>query len=158
MYTTSPSLDRGDVDPVRPGLERVRDLRRVDTDVVVVVPPRERVHPGGPERDRSGRVRRRLAERAPEGDEPFRCPRTWAVARRVPAHPGEAHRRYGARAQTSRPPDLAYYIAVVLARSAFRPSGTSPQAQYAAARPPAPRVTNAQPHVVGDGPGAFVRS
>src|SRR3989442_11014231 len=56
------------------------------------------------------------------------------------------------------PPALDYYIAVVLAPSALAWSGASPQAQYAAARPPTPRVTNAQPHVVGDGPGAFVRS
>src|SRR5207245_1691989 len=32
-------VDRGDVDPVSPRLERVRDLGRVDADVVVVVPP-----------------------------------------------------------------------------------------------------------------------
>src|SRR5207247_682635 len=51
-----------------------------------------------------------------------------------------------------------YYIAVILARSAFPRSGTSLHAQPAATRPPRPRATNAQPHVVGDGPGAFVRS
>src|SRR5881398_3023227 len=59
---------------------------------------------------------------------------------------------------TCDPPALDYYIAVVLARSALAWSGASPQAQDAAARPPRPRLTNAQPHVVGNGPGAFVRS
>src|SRR5438128_2334204 len=42
-------VDRGDVDPVRPRLERVRDLGRVDADVVVVIPPCDRVDPIGPE-------------------------------------------------------------------------------------------------------------
>src|SRR5438876_175619 len=59
---------------------------------------------------------------------------------------------------TCDPPALDYYIAVVLARSALAWSGASPQAQDAAARPPRPRLTNAQPHVAGNGPGAFVRS
>src|SRR5437667_11930551 len=59
---------------------------------------------------------------------------------------------------TCDPPALDYYIAVVLARSALAWSGASPQAQYAAARPPRPRTTNAQPQVVGNGPGAFDRS
>src|SRR5439155_20956195 len=59
---------------------------------------------------------------------------------------------------TCDPPALDYYIAVVLARSALAWSGASPQAQYAAARPPRPRATNAQPQRVGNGPGAFVRS
>src|SRR5712691_1991130 len=59
---------------------------------------------------------------------------------------------------TCDPPALAYYIAVVLAPSALAWSGASPQAQDAAARPPRPRLTNAQPHVVGNGPCAFVRS
>src|SRR5881628_1228044 len=63
-------VDRGDVDPVRPRLERVRDLGRVDADVVVVVPPCDRVDPIGPEGDRGGRVRRGSAECPLEGDEP----------------------------------------------------------------------------------------
>src|SRR3989454_375669 len=63
-------VDRGDVDPVRPRLERVRDLGRVDADVVVVIPPCDRVDPIGPEGDRGGRVRRGSAECPLEGDEP----------------------------------------------------------------------------------------
>src|SRR5947207_15815138 len=59
---------------------------------------------------------------------------------------------------TCDPPALDYYIAVVLARSALAWSGASPQAQDAAARPPRPRLTNAQPHVVGNEPGAVVWS
>src|SRR5947209_8228774 len=59
---------------------------------------------------------------------------------------------------TCDPPALDYYIAAVLARSALAWSGASPQAKDAAARPPRPRTTNAQPQVVGNGPGAFDRS
>jgi hypothetical protein len=65
-----PLVDRGDVDPGRLGLERVGHLGRVDADVRVEVPPRQRVDAVGPERDRRGRVRRGSAERALEGDEP----------------------------------------------------------------------------------------
>src|SRR2546425_110381 len=60
-------VDRGGVDPVRPPPELLRDLGRVDADVVVVIPPCDRVDSIGPEGDRGGRVRRGSAESPPEG-------------------------------------------------------------------------------------------
>src|SRR5437867_4141073 len=53
---------------------------------------------------------------------------------------------------------LAYYNDGAFARTTLSRSGASPHAQYAARSPPPPSATNAQPHVAGDGPGAFVRS
>ena len=58
-----------DVDPVRAGLERVRDFRRVGADVVVVVDARERVHAIRAERDRGRRLGRGAAQCALERHE-----------------------------------------------------------------------------------------
>src|SRR5260370_729776 len=69
----------------------------------------------------------------------------------------DRRRRVGRRApERAVASTLAYYIGA--GRVVRTRSGASPRAHHAAASPPAPSVTNAQPHAVGEAPGGFVTS